>query len=45
MKPFIKNEQIQAFISFHQKIRSADEAREVIDTLEEFRPDWQGVFR
>lgn len=43
MKPFTKNEQIQAFISLHQRIREADEAREVINTLEEFRPDWHNL--
>lgn len=43
MKPFTKNEQIQAFISLHQKIREADEAREVINTLEEFRSDWHNL--
>lgn len=43
MKPFIKNEQIQAFISFHQNICNTEEAKEVIKTLEEFRPDWQNL--
>lgn len=43
MKTFIKNEQIQAFLTFHQSIRNAAEAREVISSLEEFRPDWQNL--
>lgn len=43
MKALTQNEQIKSFLYLHAKIRDKKEAEYVINTLEEFRNDWENL--
>lgn len=43
MKPFSQNETIKAFLYLHSTIKTTEEAQEVINALEEWRPNWQNL--
>ena len=41
MKEYSKNEQIKSYLYLHNDIKSEKEAIDIINTLEEFRADWE----
>ncbi|WP_315359671.1 DUF2971 domain-containing protein [Prevotella nigrescens] len=43
MKAFTKNELIKSFLYLHFEIKNKKEAQDVINTLEEFRNDWENL--
>ena len=43
MKAFTKNELIKSFLYLHFDIKNKKEAQDVINTLEEFRNDWENL--
>ncbi len=43
MKAFTQNEQIKSFLYLHSEIKNKEEAKDVINTLEGFRNDWENL--